>query len=51
MRCLFVDDELETETIVEILRSRHPEDDFDLCDTLHLAQDAITSKKCNCLAS
>ena|SRR5258707_6580045 len=45
MKALFVDDDLETEVLVKVLRARHPSDSFDLADTLPDARKSIWSEK------
>lgn len=45
MKALFVDDDLETEVLVKVLRARHPDDSFDLADTLPDARQKIWSEK------
>jgi CheY-like chemotaxis protein len=45
MKALFVDDELEVEILVDVLRSRYPDSSFHLADTLAEATRLIAQQK------
>jgi len=45
MKTLFVDEDWEIEVLLNVLRARHPEDEFDLAETLDQARKAIWAVK------
>jgi CheY-like chemotaxis protein len=45
MKILFVDDELEVESLATVLQNRHPEDQLKLVDNLAAAKKTIWSEK------